>query len=143
MRGKKKGMKISGEEKLYLKCPQCDDQHQKETFASRKLLKEHIREVHNGVGLTEDGMITGMPPRKCNELDCDFEAATQKLLIEHRRDIHGIDPVFRCRYCTDFETATRKRLAKHIAAEHETGTEDGRPYGCKRCPSTFFRYQSY
>ena len=42
-------------------------------------------------------------------------------------------------YCPDFETDSRKQLSKHMATEHAPKDGSSKPYGCKRCPSTWFR----
>ena len=69
-----------------LKCTQCDH----EPFKTRTELKEHLKETHGGEGL-EKLMY------KCTEVDCTFEGVTQKLLSEHKEEVHGISPSFKCR----------------------------------------------
>ena len=94
MKGRKRAANET--EKLFT-CTQCDCG----AFETRKLLKHHIHDAHDGVGLEILAL-------KCAEPDCMFQTATQKLLNEHRKDAHGIAPSFKCRvlfsrnYVTDF-----------------------------------------
>ena len=83
MKGRKKP---ANEMEKSFSCTQCDFG----AFETRKLLKQHINEAHDGVGLEKLTV-------KCGESECMFEAVTQKLLNEHRRDVHGIAPSFKCR----------------------------------------------
>lgn len=72
--------------KKELKCTQCDH----EPFKTRTELKEHLKESHGGEGL-EKLMY------KCTELGCTFEGVTQKLLSEHKQEVHGIAQSFKCK----------------------------------------------
>lgn len=83
MKGRRRA--LLGNDKQF-NCTQCDHQ----PFESRTQLKEHLNEAHDGVGL--DKVLY-----KCGEAECPFEAATQKLLNDHRKEVHGIAPSFKCR----------------------------------------------
>ena len=84
---KRRGKTSTGGKAKEFNCTQCDPH---ESFDTRNDLKEHLKETHGGVGL-EKLMY------KCSEADCKFEAMTQKLLNDHKTDIHGIATTFKCR----------------------------------------------